>query len=392
MSIAIQPPQPFGPKIQAEFALDPNLTFLNHGSFGSLPRVVRQAQEAWRMRIESNPIEWIGRRNIESLTAVKKPLARFVGCQANDLGFVTNATEGVNAVLRSLRFEAGDELLTCDHVYNAVRQAMKFRAQETGARVVEVPIALPVRDQDHAMNCILNAITPRTRLIVIDHITSPTALRFDVRKIIDAVKGTRAHVLVDGAHAPGALTLSLDTLGAHFYAANLHKWTMAPRGSAFVWVAPQFQKDIHPCVISHEFTNGFTSEFDWQGTRDLSAWNSIPAALEWFEELGADRVLRHNHQLAAWAHQLLCKELSFEPISPLDGSMLSCMASVRLPAFLQQKFQTPEAMQKHLLDVERIEVPIFLWNQQWLLRVSAAIHNEPAHYERLVAALRKCLA
>ncbi len=392
MSISIQPPAPFGPEIRAQFALDPTLTFLNHGSFGSLPLVVRQAQEAWRLRIESNPIEWIGRRNIESLVAVKKPLARFVGCQPNDLGFVTNATEGVNAVLRSLRFESGDELLTCDHVYNAVRQAMKFRAQETGARVVEVPIALPVRDQDHAMNCILNAITPRTRLIVIDHITSPTALRFDVRKIIDAVKGTRAQVLVDGAHAPGALDLSLDALGADFYSANLHKWTMAPRGSAFVWVAPQFQKDIHPCVISHEFANGFAAEFDWQGTRDLSAWNSISAALAWFEELGAERVSRHNHQLAAWAHQLLCAELSFEPISPLDGSMLSCMASVRLPKALRSKFEKPEAFQKQLLDVDHIEIPVFDWNQQWLLRVSAAIHNEPTQYERLVVALKKYLA
>ena len=392
MSISIQPPPPFGPEIRAQFALDPKLTFLNHGSFGSLPLVVRQAQEEWRLRIESNPIEWIGRRNIESLAAVKKPLARFVGCQPNDLGFVTNATEGVNAVLRSLRFEVGDELLTCDHVYNAVRQAMKFRAQETGARVVEVPIALPVRDQDHAMNCILNAITPRTRLIVIDHITSPTALRFDVRKIIDAVKGTRAQVLVDGAHAPGALDLSLDALGADFYSANLHKWTMAPRGSAFVWVAPQFQKDVHPCVISHEFANGFAAEFDWQGTRDLSAWNSISAALSWFEDLGADRVLRHNHQLAAWAHQLLCAELSFEPISPLDGSMLSCMASVRLPNALRSKFEKPEAFQKQLLDVDHIEIPVFDWNQQWLLRLSAAIHNEPAQYERLVVALKKYLA
>ena len=392
MSISIQPPPPFGPEIRSQFALDPKLTFLNHGSFGALPLVVRQAQEAWRLRIESNPIEWIGRRNIETLAGVKKPLARFVGCQPNDLGFVTNATEGVNAVLRSLRFEVGDELLTCDHVYNAVRQAMKFRAQETGARVVEVPIALPVRDQDHAMNCILNAITPRTRLIVIDHITSPTALRFDVRKIIDAVKGTRAQVLVDGAHAPGALDLSLDALGADFYSANLHKWTMAPRGSAFVWVAPQFQKDIHPCVISHEFANGFAAEFDWQGTRDLSAWNSISAALSWFEDLGADRVLRHNHQLAAWAHQLLCAELSFEPISPLDGSMLSCMASVRLPNALRSKFEKPEAFQKQLLDVDKIEIPIFDWNQQWILRVSAAIHNEPAQYERLVVALKKYLA
>ena len=392
MSISIQPPKPFGPEIRAQFALDPNLTFLNHGSFGSLPRIVRDAQEAWRMRIESNPIEWIGRRNIESLAAAKKPLSRFVGCQPNDLGFVTNATEGVNAVLRSLHFEAGDELLTCDHAYNAVRQAMKFRAQETGARVVEVPMALPVRDQDHAMNCILNAITPRTRLIVIDHITSPTALRFDVRKIIEAVKGTRAQVLVDGAHAPGALTLSLDTLGAHFYAANLHKWTMAPRGSAFVWVAPQFQKDIHPCIISHEFANGFAAEFDWQGTRDLSAWNSISAALAWFEELGSERVLQHNHQLASWAHQLLCAEFSFEPISPLDGSMLSCMASVRLPKSLQSKFENPEAFQKQLLNVDHIEIPIFEWNKHWWLRVSAAIHNEPAHYERLVAALKKYLA
>lgn len=299
MPILSDPPRSLDPKLRDQFALDPKLTFLNHGSFGSVPRPVRDDQEAWRARIEASPIEWIGRRNKESLAASRQALARFVDCAPGELGLVTNATEGVNAVLRSLRFDPGDELLTTDHVYNAIRQSMKHRAQETGARYVEAAIRLPAADAASSMRQLLDAVTPRTRLIVIDHVTSPTALRFQVEDVIRAVKGTRAQVLVDGAHAPGAFGLSLRALEADYYAANLHKWVMAPRGSAFLWVPPRLQPGIHPCVISHDWGNGFQAEFDWQGTRDLTAWNSIPAALRWLDELGLDRVIRHNHDLAS---------------------------------------------------------------------------------------------
>ncbi|MCE9620100.1 MAG: aminotransferase class V-fold PLP-dependent enzyme [Planctomycetes bacterium] len=392
MPILSDPPPSFSPEIRAQFALDPGLTFLNHGSFGSVPRPVREAQEAWRAKLEASPIEWIGRRNTETLASVKQPLAKFLGCRPGDLGFVTNATEGINAVLRSLRFEPGDELLTSDHVYNAIRQAMKNRAQESGARYVEAEIPLPVRSPSQAMQALLSAVTPRTRLIVIDHITSPTALRFQVEEILKAVKGTRAQVLVDGAHSPGAIPLSLDSLGADYYAANLHKWVMGPRGSAFLWVPARLQPGIHPCVISHEWGNGFQKEFDWQGTRDLSGWNALPAAISWLEEIGLERIMDHNHRLAAWAHRLLCRELSVEPISPLDGSMLACMASIRLPDALLKRFEQPEAFQKQLYEADRVEAPIIPWKEGWLLRMSAAIHNVPAHYERLAEVLRKYLA
>jgi isopenicillin-N epimerase len=385
-------PPPLGLDVRSQFALEPGLVFLNHGSFGAMPEPVRAAQLEWARRIEASPIEWIGRRNKESLAATKAALAPFLECEPGELGLVTNATEAINAVLRSQHFDPGDELLTSDHVYNAIRQAMKSRARETGARYIETTIPLPVRRPGEIVERLLGAVTPRTRLIVIDHITSPTALRFPVEEIIRAVQGTRVRVLVDGAHAPGAIPLSMRALGADFYAANLHKWVMAPRGSAFLWVPPRHQSSIHPCVISHEWGNGFEAEFDWQGTRDLTAWNSVPAALRWLEALGVQRVMEHNHALAAWAHRTLCDALSLEPLSPVDGSMLASMASIELPDALRRRFESPEALQRRLFESHRVEVPLMLWNDRWLLRVSAAVHNVPEHYLRLVEALRACLA
>ena len=384
------PPEPFPPEVRAEFGVDPRLVFLNHGSFGSVPRCVRAAQDAWRDRIESDPIEFIARRMTALLGDVKAELARVFGGAPAEYGFVTNASEGVNAVLRSLRFEAGDELLCTDHVYNAVKQAMRSRAAESGAVLREEPVAMPTTGAKALVDAVLEGVTNRTRLLVLDHVTSATATRF-------AVEGLRARLpercllLVDGAHAPGALALDVGAIGAEFYAANLHKWVMAPKGSAFLRVRPDAATGVHPCVISHRFGDGFEPEFDWQGTRDFSAWLAVPAALDFLRQLGLERVIAHNHALATWAHHLLVQGLGVEPATPLDGSCITCMATVRLPDALR-RFGTVEALQADLYAKDRIELPIIDWGGRWWLRVSAAVHNLPEHYESLLRALKTRLA
>ena len=385
-----EPPVPFPSEVRSEFGLDRGLVFLNHGSFGSVPRRVRAAQDAWRDRLEADPIEWIGRRIGELLLEVKRDLAATFGGPEESYGFVTNATEGVNAVLRSLPLTPGEEVICTSHVYFAVKQAMRSRCQETGAVLREVPVPLPVRSASALIDPVMAAIGPRTRLVLLDHVSSATAIRFPVEDL-RARLPAQCLLLVDGAHAPGAMDLRIDAIDAEFYTANLHKWVMAPRGSAFLRVRSDWMQRVHPCVISHFYGDGYAKEFDWQGTRDFSAWLAVPAALQFLRELGPQRVIEHNHRLAGWAHRMLVEGLGIEPATPLDGSCLTCMASIRLPEALR-RFGRVEHLQADLRAQERIEVPVMEWDGGWWLRISAAIHNLPEHYEVLLRALQARLA
>lgn len=382
------PPPPIGgTRLREQFPLDPSISFLNHGSFGSPPRVVIAAQDRWRAAIEARPVELLGRRVRDLLRPSKEALAAILDCAADEIGFVTNATEGINAVLGSLRFEPGDELLTTTHVYNAVRQAMRFAARRWGATVREIELPLPCASFEASTRAVIDSITPSTRLVVIDHITSPTALILDAAAIARACRERGVFCLVDGAHAPGMIGVDLEAIDADAYAANLHKWMFAPKGSGMLWVAERWRARMHPCIVSHFLDQGFAEEFDWQGTRDVSAWIAIADGVAFMRELGIDAVMRHNHELARWAHALLCDRLDAAPLSPPDGSMFGSTATVRLPDSLRSRFPSVEALQAHLYEHERIEVPIIAFGGGWFVRVSAQVYNEPGEYERLAAVL-----
>lgn len=375
----------------ALFPIDRSYTFLNHGSFGSVPHEVLAVQQEWRMQIEARPIEMIDRRMKSLLPAARERVARFVGARAEHIGFVVNATEGVNAVLRSLRWNRGDEVVVVDHVYNAMRQSLRRLAAETGIIVREVEIALPVRDAQAWFDAVVGAFNARTRLLLLDHITSPTALVLPAAQLVAAARARGIYTLVDGAHAPGSIALDVDAIGADAYTANLHKWVCAPKGTAFLAVSADHAAATHPLATSHFFSEGFGREFDWQGTRDLSAWLSAPAAIDFFSRFGWDRVRAHNHAMATWSQAFLCQRWSVAPLSPVDGSMLASMAAVRLPAGVQERFPTAVALQAHLYDRHRIEIPVIDWKGIWHARVSCHLHTTPDLVERLaevVLALR----
>jgi isopenicillin-N epimerase len=370
--------------------LRPDITFLNHGSFGAVPRAVFEEQDRWRRRLEAEPIEILGRRHPDLIEAAKAPLADMLRARVADIGLVTNATEGVNAVLQSLRLAPGDELLTTTHVYNAVRMAMRYAASRHGATYHEVHVPTPVTSSRQITETVVGALTDRTRFLMIDHVTSPTALVFPVAEIVAACAGRGVHVLVDGAHAPGMLDLDLPTLNAAWYAGNLHKWTCAPKGCGFLWARADRQADLHPAVVSHNYGTGLAREFNWQGTRDTSAWLTIPAALAFMDDLGWPRIRRHNHALATWAHQLLCDRFGVEPLSPLDGALLGATATVRLPgrlADLDEK-QT-RALQQDLYTTDRVEVPLVPWQGALHLRVSCQVYNRAEDYERLAEVITR---
>ena len=364
--------------------LEEHVDFLNHGSFGAVPRVVFDEQTEWRRRVEARPVEVLARRGDELIADAKAAAGAWLGMRPDDFGLVTNATDGVNAVLRSLTWRPGDELLTTSHVYNAVRQAMKYVAGRAGATYREVEVPLPLAGSGEVIERLVAGLSDRTRLLVIDHVTSPTGLIFPVGPIVRACAERGVDVLIDGAHAPAMLPLNVSATGAAYYAGNLHKWAFAPRGAGFLWVRPDRQADIHPTVISHRLGEGVAREFAWQGTRDVTAWLTVPRAVEFLADLGEQRVRDHNHALAVWAHRLLNTRWGDDPISPTDGSMVGSMAAVPLPLALQDMTEEQGlALQRRLYTAHRFEVPLHCFAGQWLLRVSCQVYNTTAQYERL---------
>jgi isopenicillin-N epimerase len=385
-----EPPKPIAPGLRDQFFLDPNLTFLNHGSFGSVPRPVFEVHNDWRRRIEIDPIDLIVRQRPQLLEASKQAVAQFLGMNANDFGLVTNATEGINCVLRSLDFSPGDELLTTSHVYNAVRQAMKYVCRRSGAAYRELDIPLPVASPESIADTVIRALSPRTKLLIVDHITSPTALLFPIERITAACKSRSIDILIDGAHGPGMVPININHLSPTYYAGNLHKWADCPKGCAFLWIHPDRQSQIHPMVISHFLDQGMLAEFGWQGTRDFAAWYAIPAALEFMSNIGWPKIMSHNHALATWVQQMLCSRWNVEPISPLDGSLLGAMATVPLPPPLDKLSDADgQALQKRLHDEFRIEVPTMSLNGRTYIRPCCQIYNTPEDFLRLADAIEK---
>lgn len=373
--------------------LDPRCAFLNHGSFGATPRVVLAAQSHLRARLESQPVRFFMRDYEPLLDAARASLARFVGAQPADLVRVTNATEGVNVVLGSLDLGPGDEVLTLDHAYNACTNALRHWAGRRGATVVVAPVPFPL-DSTEAVIASLDAhLGARTRLVLLDHVTSPTALVLPVREIVARVESRGVPVLVDGAHAPGMLPLDIDALGASYYTGNLHKWVCAPKGAGFLHVRRDRQESLRPLMISHGANavrpgrSRLHLEFDWIGTHDPSAFLAVPAALEFMGSLlpgGWDALRADNRTRCLAARDLLCEALSIPHPAP-DG-MLGAMAAVPLGLPLEEA----EALHDRLLDRYAIEVPVIPWNSPRgvFLRVSAQRHNRAEDYGRLIDALR----
>ncbi len=372
-----------GPDMLSHWLLDPGVTFLNHGCFGATPRRVLEAQTAWRERLESRPVELLDRGCRDLLVEPKRAVGAFIGALPDDFGFVTNATGGINAVLRSLRLEPGDEIVTTDHVYNAVQQTLRYLARMSGARTIRVAVPLPVPGPEHVTDTIAAALTDRTRLVLVDHIGSATGVVFPVKQIVDLCSSRGIDVLVDGAHGPGMLELDLAGLGAAYYTGNLHKWVCAPKGAAFLWVRPDRQSGIHPNTISHFLDEGLAEEFQWQGTRDITAWLCAPDAIDFMGQFGWDEVRRHNHELAVWAQGMLSDRWQVAASTPADGSMLGSMATLPLPGGLRERFADVAALQQHIYDHDHIEVPIIDWTDRWWVRVSCQVYNERAQYERL---------
>lgn len=371
--------------------LDPAVTYLNHGTVGVAPRKVLARQQAIRDEMERQPSKfmlrdlsgWIGgpggrpTRMRDAAAAV----ARFVGARGDDLVFADNATAGANAVLRSLPLEPGDEILVTDLGYGAVTKAAAYAARVRSAAVRVATLPCPRFDPTAAVDAIDEAIGPRTRVAVIDHVTSETALILPLAAIAARCRARGVAVLADGAHAPGMLPLDVPSLGVDWYVANLHKWAHAPRSAGFLWAHPDRQAGLHPPVISWGLDEGFTAEFDWVGTRDPSPWLAAPAGIAFLDELGLDAVRRYNHDLAWHA----ARSLTTRWQTPLEirEDHIGSMATIALPASLGSTADDALRLRNALLFEDGIEVQVHAGHGRLWTRVSAQVYNDEDDVARL---------
>jgi isopenicillin-N epimerase len=394
----------FGRHLRSHWYLEDDLIYLNHGTVGATPKVVLAAQNDLVVCIERNPARFMlreladrsGERTDTRMRIAAARVAKFVGVAANELVSVDNITTGANAVFRSFPFRSGDEILTTSLGYGGVTNAANFAARSVGATVRTVELPLPGEPSDVYTTRVVDALGPRTRMIVIDHITAQTALVLPVQEISEACHKRNIAVFVDGAHAPGNIGLDVESIGADFYAANLHKWAMFPRSSGFLWVAPQHHSTIHAAVISWGLDNGIAAEFDAPGTRDPSAFLVAPAALDFLDMLGGqaptdvlcgvDGVMHRNHKLAYQSGERLSAawEVPFET----PESMIGSMVTVALPERLGSTDSDADRLKNALLEAERIEVPVFALNGGLYLRVSAQAYCDESDIDRLLEAVK----
>lgn len=380
----------FGRAARRHWALAEGAAFLNHGSFGACPRVVLAEQARIRGRMEAQPDaffrnEIFPRDGITVLRASAGELGAFVGAQAGNVAFVENATVGIQAVLRSVALAPGDEILITDHTYNAVRLMVEARCAEAGAALRVVRIPLPTT-ADEIVEAFQRSLAPTARLAIVDHITSPTALVLPLDRIVPLLRGVGARVLIDGAHAVGHVPLDVKAVGADWYVSNCHKWLFAPRGTAFLHASDEVAAITRPPVVSHYVGMGFPRSFDWVGTRDYSAWLSVPAALRFHADLDPPAVEAYQRRLLDTAGELLAP-LGITPVAP--DAPCAAMRSYVLPVTTPAVAEDAERLMRELWETERIQAMAVAFNGRLLLRISAHAYVDEDDLRRLATVLAR---
>jgi len=390
---------PFGRGMLAHWTLDPSVTYLNHATVGAVPRRVQARQQALRDEMERQPSRFVLRDVVSMVGAPSSEpgrlrqaaaaVAAFVGARAEDVAFVDNATSGAMAVLHSLPLQAGDEILVTNLGYGGMTRVAEWVARERGAAVKTVALPYPRFDPGRAIDEITRAIGPRTRIVMVDHVAAESALILPVAEIAALCRDRGVLSLIDGAHAPGHLDLDVPSIGADFYVANLHKWAHAPRSCAFLWAATEHHARLHPPVVSWNLDKGFPAEFDWVGTRDVTAFLAAPEGLAFLRELDFPAVRAYGHGLAVRAAQTLVERWG-SPFVP-DESGFGSMVTVPLPDRAGSTLQHAARLRDALLFEDHIEAQVHSGHERLWVRVCAQVYNDMSDVERLAHAVARRL-
>jgi len=378
--------------------IDEETIFLNHGSFGSTPKIVLEEQNRWKMIVEKDPVRFYDEIAPKALLDARIAIANFVKCDSEDLALIENATSGVNTVLRSLDFNKNDEILIPNHAYQACRNAVDYVSKKTGAKVITCDIPFPVDNEEIIIERVMNCVSERTKLALIDTVTSPTGIKMPFEKLVNLLEKKGVMVLLDAAHGIGMIPLNIEKTGASFTTSNCHKWLCAPKGSAFLHVRKDLQESIHPLTISHgmtiplEGTSRFRHEFDWTGTRDISAWCVIPFVISEISKMVGmkwEEIMEHNNNLAIEARKYICERLDIIP--PCPDNMISSIATIKLDFddFTDLSSHEQDSIHQELLEEYNIQVPVWYWPnpEGRYIRISAQIYNHLEEYKYLAFAL-----
>ncbi|SCF30294.1 aminotransferase class V-fold PLP-dependent enzyme [Micromonospora chokoriensis] len=387
-----QPPEPI-PGARLLFSLDPAVSHLNHGSFGAVPIGVQRAQQRLRDEMESNPLRFFTQGLVDRIAHTRRHLAGFLGADPDGSALVGNTTTGVAVVLQSMGLRPGDEILSTDHGYGAVSLAIHRECRRTGAVSRVLPIPLAATDEQ-LVQIVRDGLRPgRTRLLVVDQLTSATAKLFPTAAIVGVAREHDVPVLVDAAHAPGMLPTTVASIGADFWVGNLHKWAYAPRGTALLAVAPRWRDRIEPLVVSWEQESGFPARLEWQATLDYTPWLAAPAGLFTMRSLGVDRVRAHNAALAAYGQRVVGDALGVPPADlPDPGGPGVSLRLIPLPAGTGTTIDAARALQARIGERLAAEVAVMSWNGRGWLRLTGQVYNTADEYERLATRLPPLLA
>jgi isopenicillin-N epimerase len=376
------------------FLLRDDVVFLNHGSFGACPRPVFEAYQGWQLELEREPVDFLGRNLTARMRVPRVELAAELGTSPEDIVGLVNATEGLNIVAQSLPLAEGDEILTTDHEYSSLEKTWAYVARRTGAVVKVIKVPLPLVSEADFTQALLDGMTDRTKVLFLSHITSPTALRFPIEPAIAEAKKRGIWTVIDGAHTPGHIPLDLTAMDVDFYSGNCHKWLMTPKGSAFLYVRPELQGLLNPLVISHGWTaqskepdakgafgnSPFIDEIEVQGTRDPSAWLTVPAALAFRREHGWPQVAASCRELAQETAVRLGRLTGLEPLSSPE------FCAPQMVAMPIPECDAP-ALHLKLFEKHRIEIPVFKWQDRHIARVSVQGYNSREQMTILIKAL-----
>ncbi len=376
-------------KIKSLFMLDPDVTYLNHGSFGACPEPIFNSLITWQRKLEYEPVKHLAHDIYNHLEDSRKALSEYINCYKDDVVFFPNPSSALNTVLRSLHLKKGDEILTTDHEYGAMDRAWRYISKKVGIKYINQPIQLPLQSKQEVVNQFVKGITKKTKIIFLSHISSPTAVIFPVKEICQIAKERNIITIVDGAHVPGHIPLDIQEIDPDFYTGACHKWMCSPKGVAFLYVKPIFQKIIEPLVISWGYEaeqpshSQFLDYLQWQGTNDMSAYLTIPDTIKFLKDNNWKSVAKECRTLNLKAREMISEELKSDLICSQD--FLGQMSTINLD------FKDPIESQIEFYNKYKIQIPFLIWNNKKFIRLSIQVYNDENDINYLIGSLKDYL-